>query len=465
MAGARKYGAPLFACGFAAGEGEAAGSPPGPGGGGGLVAVAGGGGAGSTGVANRVLLLGFRGPEGELAADPLAEAGTGKVAPARGAAPRGGPAPRPFAVALAGGDLRSFHPARAAPAGPGRAGREAAASWALAAAPSGRAASLGAEVKALGFAPAAAGGGASPLLAAGTEGGEIAVLAWPALGAPRARLALPKGAGDPASVALGPLPDGPREGAAGWRLLAVVGQRGRLWAFLLSPDGRRAAPLLPAGKGEREGEGPRAPQAVAAPAALGEGQLRGGAFGRGEELFTAFNPAGKQGRPVLLRWDLRGGGPPRRSGAAHRAGRVCALAAWGAPGAPRSLVATGSTEGEVCLFDGERLAPLRRVPGAHMIFVTELAFSEDGRWAVSVSADAGARCHAVPEGPAGGGLLAGLPLLLLVVLLLLAAALALGGAGGQEEARALGGALLTALGFAPPGGAPAAAPAHSGGEF
>ena len=469
MAGARKYGAPLFACGFAAGEGEAAGSPPGPGGGGGLVAGAGGGGAGSTGVANRVLLLGFRGPEGELAADPLAEAGTGKVAPARGAAPRGGPAPRPFAVALAGGDLRSFHPARAAPAGPGRAGREAAASWALAAAPAGQAASLGAEVKALGFAPAAAGGGASPLLAAGTEGGEIAVLAWPALGAPRARLALPKGAGDPASVALGPLPDGPREGAAGWRLLAVVGQRGRLWAFLLSPDGRRAAPLLPAGEGEREGEGegegPRAPQAVAAPAALGEGQLRGGAFGRGEELFTAFNPAGKQGRPVLLRWDLRGGGPPRRSGAAHRAGRVCALAAWGVPGAPRSLVATGSTEGEVCLFDGERLAPLRRVPGAHMIFVTELAFSEDGRWAVSVSADAGARCHAVPEGPAGGGLLAGLPLFLLVVLLLLAAALALGGAGGQEEARALGAALLTALGLAPPGGAPAAAPAHSGGEL
>jgi len=98
-----------------------------------------------------------------------------------------------------------------------------------------------------------------------------------------------------------------------------------------------------------------------------------------------------------------------------------------------------------------------------MIFVTELAFSEDGKWAVSVSADAGARCHAVPEGPAGGGLLAGLPLLLFVVMLFLAVALALGGAGG--EARALGAALLTALGLTPPGGAPAAAPAHSSGEL
>lgn len=458
MAGARKYGAPLFACGFAAGEGEAAG-----GGGGGLVAVAGGGGAGSTGVANRVLLLGFQGPDGELAADPLAEASTGKVAPARGAAPRGGPAPRPFAVALAGGDLKSFLPARAAPAGQGegqgQGEGEAAASWALAADPSPRAAALGAEVKALGFAPAAAGGGVSPLLAAGIEGGKVAVLAWPALGEPRALLTLPKEAGDPASVALGPLPGDSEEGEAGWRLVAVVGQRGRLWAFLLSPDGRRSAPLPPQG----EGEGQQAPRALAAPAALGEGQLRGGAFGRGEELFTAFNPAGKQGRPVLLRWDLRGGRPPQRSGAAHRAGRICALAAWGVPGAPRSLVATGSTEGEVCLFDGERLAPLRRVQGAHMIFVTELAFSEDGKWAVSVSADAGARCHAVPEGPAGGGLLAGLPLLLIVVMLILVAALTLGGAGG--EARALGAALLTALGLAPPGGAPAAALAHSGGEL
>ena len=100
-------------------------------------------------------------------------------------------------------------------------------------------------MKALGFAPAAAGGGVSPLLAAGIEGGKVAVLAWPALGEPRALLTLPKEAGDPASVALGPLPGDSEEGEAGWRLVAVVGQRGRLWAFLLSPDGRRSAPLPP----------------------------------------------------------------------------------------------------------------------------------------------------------------------------------------------------------------------------
>ena len=281
------------------------------------------------------------------------------------------------------------------------------------------------------------------------------------------QLSLPPSAGDPASVALGPVrsPEGGAEGGA-WRLLAAVGQRGRLWAWRVTSDGRRAQPLRP-GEGEGgEGERPVPPTAVAAPQALGEGQLRGCAFGRGEELFTAYNPAGKQGRPVLLRWDLQSDAPPRRSAAtAHRVGRVCALAAWGTPGAPRSLVATGSTEGEVCLFDGERLAPLRRVPGAHMIFVTELAFSECGRWAVSVSADAGARCHAVPEGGAGG-LVSGLPLLLLL-LLLLAAALALRAAGGPGDAPLeLAAALLGLLGLAPPGAAPPpSAAAHSGGEL
>jgi len=421
-----------------------------------------------------VLLLGFAeggGAAGELEADPLAEAATGKVAPARGAAPRGGPAPRPLAVALAGGDLKSFQPAlrKGAREGEGEgAGGESSPAWELAA-EEGRATSLGEEVKALGFAPAGADGGVSPLLVAGLEGGGIAVLAWPALGKARMHLSLPPSAGDPASVALGPVrtAEGGAEGDA-WRLLAVVGQRGRLWVWRVAADGRRARQPLRPGDGEGgEGEMPVPPTAVATPRVLGEGQLRGCAFGLGEELFTAYNPAGKQGRPVLLRWDLQSDAPPRRSAAtAHRVGRVCALAAWGSPGAPRSLVATGSTEGEVCLFDGDRLAPLRRVPGAHMIFVTELAFSECGRWAVSVSADAGARCHAVPEGGAGG-LVSGLPLLLLLLLLIIAAALALRAAGGPGDAPLeLAAALLGLLGLAPAGEAPLpAAAAHSSGEL
>ena len=44
------------------------------------------------------------------------------------------------------------------------------------------------------------------------------------------------------------------------------------------------------------------------------------------------------------------------------------------------------------MFSARRLTSLRRVPKAHMVFVTAIAFSADERFLLSVSADA--RCCA-----------------------------------------------------------------------
>ncbi len=49
------------------------------------------------------------------------------------------------------------------------------------------------------------------------------------------------------------------------------------------------------------------------------------------------------------------------------------------------------------LFSAERLAPLASVRGAHMVFVTALAFSADEDALLSVSADASARATPLPR--------------------------------------------------------------------
>ena len=51
------------------------------------------------------------------------------------------------------------------------------------------------------------------------------------------------------------------------------------------------------------------------------------------------------------------------------------------------------------IFDGRNLATLLKVPKAHMIFTTDIAFSRDGNAVVSVSADASATCVPVPAAP------------------------------------------------------------------
>jgi len=71
--------------------------------------------------------------------------------------------------------------------------------------------------------------------------------------------------------------------------------------------------------------------------------------------------------------------------------RVSALAGLG------SLVAVGSSEGDIAVFSLPNLSRVMMVRSAHMIFVTDLAFSNDGKQVVSVSADAGARITTVTK--------------------------------------------------------------------
>ena len=65
------------------------------------------------------------------------------------------------------------------------------------------------------------------------------------------------------------------------------------------------------------------------------------------------------------------------------------------PGGGR-LLAAGGSEGSLVLLSAKTLAPLRRVPNAHMVFVTGLSFSPSGRTVASISADASARCTLAP---------------------------------------------------------------------
>lgn len=64
--------------------------------------------------------------------------------------------------------------------------------------------------------------------------------------------------------------------------------------------------------------------------------------------------------------------------------------------APGRLLGVGGSDGSVALLSAKTLACLRRVPAAHMVFVTGLAFSPGGGALASLSADASARCTLAP---------------------------------------------------------------------
>jgi len=97
-------------------------------------------------------------------------------------------------------------------------------------------------------------------------------------------------------------------------------------------------------------------------------------------------------------WRIAGGSHAARQVFRYAHGAaMTALAGHSGEATGNRLVATASSEGDVCVFSaGESsLTALHRVSNAHMIFVTDLSFSRDGRRLVSVSADAGARITCV----------------------------------------------------------------------
>ena len=372
-----KFGAPLFVAGFA----EAAGGPE-PADAGAPAAsahparhivVAGGGGSGSTGVANRVLVVPV-GPGGAVAADPAAELATGAQACIKGAmAPDG----RGLACGLTGGGLRSYVLAAAAAAD----GADGAAEGPALAA--GAASDLGKkEATCVAFTPD------GKLVVAGLQGGGLAAFAWPRL--ERVPGCEAWQGGEVSALAFGPVAAAAGGGGAGKKKKKGAAAKRRVVALVTAAGDLALWSMEAGGAGWRRGEASALPRAAGV-------AVKGCGFGLGDQLFTGLNGPKAS---FVAKWEAGAGGAKAVGRArAFADGRISAFAAWGSEKAGRSLVAAGSSEGEVRIFDGRNLATLLKVPKAHMIFTTDIAFSRDGNAVVSVSADASATCVPVPAAP------------------------------------------------------------------
>ena len=415
----RKFGAPLFFCAFVEGESQ--------------VVLGGGGGASSTGVANRLLLVaaeggGGSGKEGEgkgkgspgrgvprvaqLESDPCGETHTGDAAVVGGAwLPDRSEC---VCVVSSKEGLRRYR-LRSAKAGHAKG-------FDAVSIPSAHAESFRrAEVK---------------CVAASARGTRIAV------GFADGRLSVCD-AGTLAQVAERPASDGAASGAA---IASVCMSARGDHVVAVRADGTAFLWAVPKAKGAKGATATSPVVPFASPKAAGSRAAYRGCFVCDDANGALSVGLGwnSGGRSHIVRWKLipkakPGGG----AGAAWHVKRaamrlahtspltiLCGFDPAGAPpsapnsAGPRAMLGTGSTEGDVGVFDATTLARLHSVPGAHMIFVTHMAFSPTGARVASVSADAGARIDDVSAARRGGGR-AALPewvvqLFIAIVVLLLA---------------------------------------------
>lgn len=118
--------------------------------------------------------------------------------------------------------------------------------------------------------------------------------------------------------------------------------------------------------------------------------LRGAKFAR-DGSGTAFTGANLGDESRVLIWRIS----DWRCVASRRALSEPLTSLVLSPGNGR-LLAAGGSEGSIVMLSSKTLAPMRRVPSAHMVFVTGLSFSPSGRTLASLSADASARCTLAP---------------------------------------------------------------------
>jgi prolactin regulatory element-binding protein len=118
--------------------------------------------------------------------------------------------------------------------------------------------------------------------------------------------------------------------------------------------------------------------------------LRGAKFAR-DGSGTAFTGANLREESRVLTWRTS----DWRCVASRRALTEPLTSLALSPGNGR-LLAAGGSEGSIVMIASKTLAPMRRVPSAHMVFVTGLSFSPSGRTLASLSADASARCTLAP---------------------------------------------------------------------
>jgi WD40 repeat protein len=118
--------------------------------------------------------------------------------------------------------------------------------------------------------------------------------------------------------------------------------------------------------------------------------LRGAKFAR-DGSGTAFTGANLRDESRVLAWRMS----DWRCVASRRALTEPLTSLALSPGNGR-LLAAGGSEGSIVMIASKTLAQMRRVPAAHMVFVTGLSFSPSGRTLASLSADASARCTLAP---------------------------------------------------------------------
>jgi len=330
------------------------------------------------------------------------------------------------------------------------------------AAPSGLpSVALGSEVKCLAF------DSAGTTLAAGCEDGVVRFFAWPALSpAGQVKPASPADEAAAAAAASGaaPVPGGPRPRPPGTAdgvrdidfapgdggSLAVVWESGG--ARVVGRDGGPAGPPLPLSHAPLRAAAAGVPPARRGVAGAGRpviGRARfvpaaAAADGGPRRRLVATVGAGGRGWAAAWEEEAGGGGAftpvPGRAGAAHALPSPATAASLSPCGA---LLGLGSADGDVAIVDAATLRVMKRVRGAHMVFVTALAFSpptpstptpgkggkrgsERAMSLVSVSGDASAVVTRVGGG-GGAGRAAVVTLVLLLLLLLALALLAQGG--------------------------------------
>lgn len=268
--------------------------------------------------------------------------------------------------------------------------------------------SVGSEVKCLAFDAAGA------TLAAGCEDGAVRFYAWPGL-APAGELRPVSPADEAAAAAAAsgapvmpggprPRPPGTADGirdvafspAHGDRVVAVVHESGgaRLWRWEAGGGVGGALALTHAAVVAAAAGAPPARRGVAGAGRPVIGRVRFDAR-RSDAPPRLLGTVAAGGKGFVVAWEGGGMAPGRAVAALPSPATAFELSGCG------SCAAAGSADGDVAVLDARTLRALRRVPGAHMVFVTALAFApaaadakKDGRASlpavVSVSGDASA---------------------------------------------------------------------------
>jgi prolactin regulatory element-binding protein len=332
--------------------------------------LAGGGGKKSSGIPNRILIASCeRGPHGTTLADAEAWTHTDEDAPQRLAVHPG----REHVVCAFGGTLGVFRARRGAndgaDEGASSSGTNGEARWTI----ESCASALGLpnrvhvtpderEIKCAAFDAEGA------RLALGLESGEVKILAWPSLEVEKELGAHEKGA--VTDIAWAPDGDGLLTTSAENATASNIGRGAAVWSV---ERGERVLTLFD--------------ESIVKKSGVRNVVFRGAAYGRGTNASTsvAWTGVNLDGEGWVVKWDVATWKVISKA----RVFKSEPISGF-AVNAQGTLIAVGSSEGEVKVVDAQKFTLIKPVKKAHMIFVTTMAWNPKGNVVLSGSADASA---------------------------------------------------------------------------